>query len=167
MRLLALIGALAILVALAAAVFFFGGYFNVAATDKDPAIVDWALIQVRKASIANHATGTPPMSLDDAAIIRAGARAYAMRGCVHCHGGPGAEWSKFSEGLNPNPPDLKYVAGNPPAQLFFVVKNGVKMTGMPAFGEAMDDKEAWSVVAFVRKIPTVSEADFKAWSAAP
>ena len=167
MRLLALIGALAIVVAIAAAVFFFGGFFNVAATDKDPAIVDWALIQVRKASIAGHATATPPMSLDDSAIIRAGARAYATRGCVHCHGGPGAEWSKFSEGLNPSPPDLKYVAGNQPAQLFWVIKNGIKMTGMPAFGEAMDDKEVWSVVAFVRKIPAVSAADFKAWSAAP
>jgi mono/diheme cytochrome c family protein len=62
---------------------------------------------------------------------------------------------------------LKYVAGNPPAHLFWVIKNGIKMTGMPAFGADMDDKEAWSVVAFVRKIPTVSEADFKAWSAAP
>jgi mono/diheme cytochrome c family protein len=164
---LVLIGTLAILVAIAAAVFFFGGFFNVAATSKDPAVVDWALIQVRKASIASHATGTPPVSLDDPATIQAGAKAFAARGCVHCHGAPGATWSKFSEGLNPSPPDLKYVAGNPPAHLFWVIKNGIKMTGMPAFGEAMDDKEAWQVVAFVRKIPTVSEADFKAWSAAP
>jgi mono/diheme cytochrome c family protein len=162
---LALIGVLAILVAVAAAVFFFGGFFNVAATSKDPAIVDWALIQVRKASIANYATGTPPFSLDDAATIQAGAKAFAARGCVHCHGAPGAAWSKFSEGLNPGPPDLKYVAGNQPAHLFYAIKHGIKMTGMPAFGDAMDDKEVWQVVAFVRKIPIVSEADFKAWSA--
>jgi mono/diheme cytochrome c family protein len=162
---LVLIGTLAILVAIAAAVFFFGGFFNVAATSQDPAIVDWALIQVRKASIASHATGTPPMSLDDPATIQAGAKAYAARGCVHCHGAPGASWSKFSEGLNPSPPDLKYVAGNPPAHLFWVVKNGIKMTGMPAWSYRLRDEEIWDVVAFVRASVGMSPQQYAALAA--
>ena len=76
---------------------------------------------------------------------------------------------KFSEGMNPDPPDLKDVAGDTePAELFWVIKNGIKMTGMPSFGKiGMDDKEIWSVVAFIRKLPTVSEADFKTWTAGP
>ncbi|HLL27447.1 MAG TPA: cytochrome c [Xanthobacteraceae bacterium] len=168
MRLLALIGALAIVGAVGAAVFFFGGFFNVAATEADPGIVNWALIKVRAASITRHAGVTPSVNLDDPAIVQAGAKIYATQGCVFCHGAPGAEWKKFSEGLNPDPPDLTEVSkAREPSQLFFVVKNGIKMTGMPSFQKAgLEDKEIWSIVAFVKKLPTVSEEDFKKWSAA-
>jgi mono/diheme cytochrome c family protein len=169
MRLLALIGALAIVVAVGATIFFFGGFFNVAATEEDPGIVNWALIKVRMASVAHHAGGTPAINLDDPTIVQAGARAFAMRGCVNCHGAPGAPWQKFSEGLRPDPPDLSEVGQQrEPGQLFWVIKNGIKMTGMPSFQLAgVEDKEIWSLVAFVKKLPKVSEAEFKAWSAAP
>jgi mono/diheme cytochrome c family protein len=164
-KFLAFIGFLAIVAGIAAGVFFLGGFYSVAATDEDPKAVDWALIQVRQASIARHATGTPPMSLDDAATIQAGARAYSERGCVHCHGAPGVEWSKFSEGLRPDPPDLKEVVPNrEPRELFWVVKNGIKMTGMPGFGALLQDKDLWTVVAFLKKLPSVSDADYKSWT---
>jgi mono/diheme cytochrome c family protein len=168
MRFLALIGALAIIVAIAAAVFFFGGFFNIAADEQDPAPVAWVLVHVREAAIDRHATGTPPGSLDDPTMVKAGARAFAQRGCVNCHGGPGVQWSKFSEGLNPAPPDLKDVVGDtPPPELFWVIKHGIRMTGMPSFAAVgVGDPEIWSIVAFLRKLPTVSDADFKAWSAA-
>ncbi len=167
MRLLAFIGALAIVVAVAAAVFFFGGFFNVAATDPDPAIVDWALKRVRMASVERHAGPPGTIVIDDPAVVQAGAKAYATRGCVFCHGAPGADYMKFAEGLRPDPPDLADIGkAREPAQLFWVIKNGIKMTGMPSFGIAgLDDKEIWSIVAFVKKLPNVSEADFKAWSA--
>ena len=167
MRLLSFIGALGIIVAVCAAVFFFGGFFNIAATEEDPGIVNWALIKVRMASIARHAGVTPSVNLDDPTIVQAGARAYAMRGCVNCHGAPGAAWQKFSEGLRPDPPDLRdLVKERTPAQLFWVIKNGINMTGMPNFGEA-PDQELWSIVAFLKKLPAVSDEEFKTWSAAP
>jgi len=167
MRLLAFIGALAIIVAVCAAICFLGGFYNIAATQQDPGPVAWALIHAREASIARHATDTPPGSLNDPATVQAGARAFAERGCVGCHGGPGAQWAKFSEGLNPAPPDLKDVVGNlQPPQLFWIVKNGIRMTGMPGFGAiGVPDPEIWSIVAFLKKLPTVSDTDFKAWSA--
>jgi mono/diheme cytochrome c family protein len=167
MRILALIGALGLIVAIVAAVFFFGGYYNIAATEQDNGAVAWALIQVRQASIDRHATDTPAGSLDNPATIQAGAKAFAARGCVNCHGGPGAPWAKFSEGLNPGPPDLKDVVGGlQPREIFWVVKNGIRMTGMPSFaGAGVPDPEIWSMVAFLKKLPTVSDADFKAWSA--
>ena len=167
MKFLAVIGALAIIVGIAAAAFFFGGFYNIAATEQDTGPVAWVLVHVREAAIRHHAIEQPPGSLDDPALIRAGAHAFATRGCVGCHGGPGAEWAKFSEGLNPSPPDLKdVVADTTPAELFWVVKNGIKMTGMPSFGAiGVADPEIWSIVAFLRKLPTVSDADFKAWSA--
>src|SRR5215216_1843342 len=167
MRFLAAIGVVAIIVAVAAAVFFFGGFYSVAATAEEPAIVKWVLVKVRQASINRYATVTPPIPLDDAATVRAGARAFSARGCVNCHGAPGVEWAKFSEGLRPDPPDLKkLVDERQPQQLFWVIKNGINMTGMPSFGLIeVPDQEIWSMVAFLKKLPTVSEADFKAWSA--
>jgi len=167
MRLLALIGALAIIVVVGAAIFFFGGFYNVAATEEDPGIVNWALAKVRAASVTRHAGVTPAVNLDDPAIVQAGARAFAARGCVNCHGAPGAPWQKFSEGLRPDPPDLNEVGPQrEPGQLFWVIKNGIKMTGMPSFQLAgVEDKEIWSLVAYVKKLPKVSEAEFKAWSA--
>jgi mono/diheme cytochrome c family protein len=165
-RLLALIGALAIVVAVAVAAFFFGGFYSVAATQEDSPPIAWALVHVRQAAIDRHATDTPPGSLDDPAMVKAGAHAFAERGCVNCHGGPGVSWQKFSEGLNPSPPDLKDVVGDlQPRELFWVVKNGIKMTGMPSFGAiGVSDQEIWSITAFLKKLPTVSEADYKAWS---
>jgi len=166
-KFLALIGFLAIVVAIVAAVFFFGGFYSVAANDADPALVDRMLIQVRQASIARHATDAPPA--DDPSAAQAGARAYATRGCVNCHGAPGIDWAKWSEGLRPDPADLKEVAGErQPKELFWVIKNGIKMTGMPGFAASgVKDEEIWTIVAFVKRWPTVKPEDYKAWTASP
>ena len=167
MRILAVIGALAIIVGIGAAVFFFGGFYSVAGTAEDPAIVTWALTRVRTASINRHAHDQPPASINDPASVQAGAKAFAAHGCANCHGAPGVNWAKFSEGLHPDPPDLKDVVDElSPAQLFWVVKNGINMTGMPSFAQAgAKDDEIWSIVAFLKKLPGVSEADYKAWTA--
>lgn len=167
MKFLSLIGALAIIIAVAAGVFFFGGFYNIAATQPDLGIVAWALEHVRDASISRHAVDRPPVSMEEPATIQAGARAYAARGCANCHGGPGVMWAKFSEGMRPDPPDLKEEAKDlTPAQVFWIVRNGINMTGMPGFAlvEA-PDQEIWTIAAFVKKLPDISEADYKAWTA--
>jgi mono/diheme cytochrome c family protein len=169
MKLLSFIGAFAIIVVVAAAVFFFGGFYNVAATEPNPSVVDWALTYIRTASINRHAADPPPIPIEDAATIQAGARAFASRGCANCHGAPGVMWAKFSEGLRPDPPDLKDLAKDlTPGQIFWVVRNGINMTGMPGFAlvEA-PDQEIWTIAAFVKKYPDVSEDDYKAWTAEP
>jgi mono/diheme cytochrome c family protein len=168
MRYLSFIGALAIVAAVAAAVFFFGGYYDVAATQPDPRIVVWAMDQVRTASINRHAVEKPAVSMEDPAIIQTGARAFAARGCTNCHGGPGVMRAKFSEGLRPDPPDLEDVVKElEPAQIFWVIRNGINMTGMPGFNlvEATD-QEIWTIAAFVKQRPHVSDADYAAWTAA-
>jgi mono/diheme cytochrome c family protein len=166
---LALVGLLAILGGIVAVVFFFGGYYSVAGTADEPDVVKWALVHVRKASIERHAKDSPPLSLNDPAIVQAGGRAFSERGCANCHGGPGVGWAKFSEGLHPDPPDLKELANDrAPQQLFWVIKNGINMTGMPSFGSiAVPDLEIWTIVAFVKKLPSISDDDYKAWTAPP
>jgi mono/diheme cytochrome c family protein len=168
LRFLALVGVLAILLVIAAAVFFFGGFYNVAANAPEPAIVEWAFGRMRQASIGRYGKDQPPATLNDPAMVQAGARAYLQRGCTNCHGAPGVEWAKFSEGLSPEVPDLKEIANErAPQHLFWVIKNGINMTAMPSFGAIeVPDQEIWSVVAFIKKLPSVTEADFKAWTAA-
>jgi mono/diheme cytochrome c family protein len=167
MRFLAFVGFLAIVAGIAAAVYFFGGFYSVAGSVEDPAVVNWALVRVRTTSIERHATDKPPGNLNDPATIESGARIFLAQGCATCHGAPGVKWEKFSEGLHPDPPDLKDVAGElTPAQIFWVVKHGINMTGMPSFAAAgVKDEDIWKITAFVKKIPSVSDADFKKWTA--
>jgi mono/diheme cytochrome c family protein len=124
---------------------------------------------VRTASINRHAHDMPPPTFNDPAKVQAGAREFAGHGCSACHGAPGVNWAKYSEGLRPDPPDLKEVVNErTPAQLFWVIKNGINMTGMPSFALAgAKDDAIWSIVAFLKKLPNVSEADYKAWTAPP
>jgi mono/diheme cytochrome c family protein len=167
---LAFIGLLAIIVAIVAAGFFFGGFYNVAASEDDPQAVAWALPKVRSAAVDRYSAGLKPpqgMPLDEPAVIQAGAKAFSQRGCVYCHGGPGVEWAKFSEGMHPDPPDLKDVADDEPRLIFWTIKHGINMTGMPSFAKVgADDKEIWSITAFVKKFGSVKPEDFKAWTAA-
>jgi hypothetical protein len=169
MRILTLIGALAVIGAIGAAVVFFGGYYSVAGTQEDPAIVHWALVQVRTASISRHALDKPPATIGDSAMVQAGAREFAEHGCTNCHGGPGVAWAKFSEGLRPDPPDLKEIVNDrTPSQLFWVIKNGINMTGMPSFALAgAKDEEIWSIVAFLKKLQNITGTDYKAWTSPP
>jgi mono/diheme cytochrome c family protein len=163
---LAAIGLLAIVFAIVAAVYFFGGFYSVAASQEDPAIVNWALVKVRINSIVRHAQDQPPSWFDNPAKVQEGARAFNELGCVNCHGAPGVKWVKFSEGLHPDPPDLKEVVGVTPSQLFWVIKNGINMTGMPSFSAAgAKDEDIWAIVAYIKKLPNISEADFKTWTA--
>ena len=165
--LLALIGALGLIGAVVAAGFFFGGFYSVAGTAYEPEILKSILIRVRTASIARHAKDPVPANIETPAAIQAGAKAFLAQGCTTCHGGPGVGWAKLSEGLHPDPPDLKEVVNErTPAELFWVVKNGINMTGMPSFALAgAKDEELWQIVAFLKRLPNVSEADFKTWTA--
>ena len=168
MRFLAGIGALAIVVGIGAAIFFFGGFYSVAGTAEDPAAVTWALTQVRNASINRHAHRQPPASFGDPASVQAGAKAFASHGCTNCHGGPGVSWLKYSEGLHPDPPDLKKVVGHLlpcPVVLDSQERHQhdghaeLRAGGRQGRGDLVDRR-------FLKKLPTVSEADYKSWTAA-
>ena len=168
---LAFIGALAIIFAVAAAAFFFGGFYNVAASEDDPQIVTWALPKVREASIDRHSAGLAPPRACRSTIrpsSRPARRRSISAAASTCHGGPGVEWAKFSEGMHPDPPDLKEVAEDEPRMIFWTIKNGINMTGMPSFAKiGADDKEIWSITAFVKKFGSVKPEDFKAWTGVP
>jgi mono/diheme cytochrome c family protein len=87
--------------------------------------------------------------------------------CVVCHGAPGVPKSEIGMGLNPDPPDLAHEgAEQAPARLFWVLKNGIKMTGMPSFGMTHTDEQLWAMVAFLKQLPKLNPQQYAAMVAA-
>jgi mono/diheme cytochrome c family protein len=81
--------------------------------------------------------------------------------CADCHGAPGKEPNYIGKGLNPPAPDLASEAEEwSDAELFWITKHGVKMTGMPAFGQTHDDEELWPIVAAIRELPELSPDEY-------
>jgi len=152
---------------LAAAGFIYYGVFDVAATKKDSALVSWILSTTREHSIERRfgSISVPPdmSSLEKPEILQDGFEHYNEM-CVVCHGAPGVEPGEAREGLNPQPPLLakvKDLTEDPVGELFWVIKNGIKMTGMPAWGPTHTDDKIWALVAFVRKLPTMTAAEYR------
>lgn len=86
--------------------------------------------------------------------------------CAGCHGAPGQKPEAVGLGLNPPPPDLaKVAAQSTPAELFWVTKYGIKMTGMPAWGATHEDQSIWPVVAFLTQLTTLDAEAYQAFLA--
>jgi mono/diheme cytochrome c family protein len=136
------------------------GAFNVAADEPHSAPVNWLLESVRTRSIAARSSGVTVPALDDPALVRSGAEHYAQM-CTGCHLAPGMRESELREGMYPKPPDLTAHAHASPAQMFWVIKHGIKMSGMPAWGRTHDDASIWGLVAFVQVLPELSPEDYR------
>ncbi len=95
-------------------------------------------------------------------LLLAGADDFAAM-CAGCHGAPGQERGAMGQGLNPKAPNLADSAEHmTPGELFWVTKNGIKMTGMPAWGATHEDRALWPVVAFMTALPGLGSADYEA-----
>jgi hypothetical protein len=82
--------------------------------------------------------------------------------CAMCHGAPGLTDSVLHKGLYPQPPELYEEDEEWSAsELFWITKNGIKMTGMPAYGPTHSDEEIWAIVAFLLRLPTLSGQDYE------
>jgi len=145
----------------AAWLFVYTGAFDVAADTPHSQPVYWLLQNVRQRSIAVRASDVVvPNNLGDAKRISSGAGQYAEM-CSICHLAPGMKRTETSRGLYPRAPELRRGSGLTPAEEFWVVKHGIKMTGMPAWGITHDDEILWDVVAFLRKLPELSAEEYQ------
>jgi mono/diheme cytochrome c family protein len=152
-------GALLALLAVVA-VAIYAGLYNIAADVPHTPAVYWLLETVRDRSVAARARDIVPNDLDDANRISKGAGQYAEM-CSGCHLAPGMKRTEISRGLYPRAPELRRKTNLTPAEQFWVVKHGVKMTGMPAWGVTHDDDLLWDVIAFVRKLPELTPEQYE------
>lgn len=165
-RLLTGIAAGWILVVVAGLVVVWAGVPNVAAGWRDPPPLRWLLHTAYERSVARRAGElVVPTAVADPGQALAGARAFDEM-CAACHTPPGREPTVQSAGLNPPPPELTELARRrTPAQAYWVVKNGVRMTGMPAFGPSHTDPQLWQLVAFLQVARDLDSAGYDAWQA--
>ena len=142
--------------ALAAVAFVGSGVYNIGADDHHTKIVLALIEQLRDRSIATRAArieAVPP--LEDTSKIVAGAQHYA-RLCASCHLAPGMMKSDVRPGLYPHPPSLAQEGILDERTAFWIVKHGIKMSAMPAWGKSLDDAAIWDIVAFLRQLPNMS-----------
>jgi mono/diheme cytochrome c family protein len=144
----------------------YAGIYPVGADAPHTRPVHALLETLRQRSVARQAARIdPPADLADAERIRRGAGNYDAM-CVGCHLRPGLVDSELSRGLYPSPPVLADVASVDPAAAFWVIRHGIKSSGMPAWGQSMDDRHIWDMVAFLVALPSLDADAYRALVAA-
>lgn len=152
--------AAAALAAFGGAAFIYSGTFNVAANDPHWKLTYWVMEKARMRSIQARAKGlAPPAGYDDQAKI-IGAVGHFSEHCTTCHGGPGVNRAALAEGMYPQPPNLQDAASRyTPGELFWILKNGIKMSGMPSMADDGDEL-LWNTVAFLQKLAGMTDEQY-------
>jgi mono/diheme cytochrome c family protein len=142
--------------------FIYSVFYNVAATVPHSPVVEWMLSTASDRSIAHHAAAiSPPSDLNNPEIIRAGFGKY-REDCAMCHGTPISYPGEVGKGLNPKPPKLSESALDMSAgEMYWVITNGIKMTGMPSWSHEYKESDTWSVVAFLKQLPNMSVQQYE------
>jgi mono/diheme cytochrome c family protein len=149
-----------IAVACAALVIMYTGSYNVAANVPDNPVVDWYLSNTMIHSVVSGAKSVQAPAQFSDQQARAGFAIYNQT-CVHCHGAPGRDPGDIAKGLNPEAPDLSdAVSDMTTGQIFWIIKNGIKMSGMASYGKVHNDDEIWNVVAFVQRLPKMTPEEY-------
>ena len=143
--------------------FVFSGIYNVSAMVPHWPITIEILEEARDQSISYYSEGIVAPLLNVSKMEEAGVNHFQDT-CRLCHSAPGIAQDEFAQGLYPTPPDLAssdlHQEMND-AEIFWIIKNGLKMTGMPSFGVTHSDQEIWDIVAFVDRLPTLQPDQYK------
>lgn len=150
------------LIAGAGAITVYLGLYNIAADAPHNRLTYSVIETFREKSIAARSGSIAvPADLAAPARIASGAGLYTEM-CSGCHLAPGMEETEMSQGLYPQAPVLFRGTDRSAAEQFWIIKHGIKMTAMPAWGKTHDDRLIWDMVAFVRKLPGLSPAQYQA-----
>jgi hypothetical protein len=144
--------------------FIYSGFYNVAATAAHAEPVEWLMQTAMKRSVQTRARQIEipeGVTLTDPALAEKAIGHYSTV-CAPCHGAPGVKRAPWMD-LNPEAPDLMKEASEwKDSELFWIIKHGIKMTGMPALGPSHTDQEVWAIAGFVRQLPTMSPERYRA-----
>ncbi len=152
--------AVLILGAAAAFALFVGtGAYNFAADEPHTAAVGSLIETMRERSIETRSAGLQVPDLSETTRIVQGAGNYDAM-CAGCHLAPGMAESELSKGLYPTPPNLSKEKVEP-AHAFWVIKHGIKASGMPAWGKSVSDEYVWNMTAFLQELPKLDADQYR------
>ena len=161
MKIAAAAGVFLAVAAAGALAFIYSGVYDIAATTPHFSITHRILRTVMEQSVKRQAREVKVPELDDPEKVHAGFRSFHAM-CVTCHGAPGMAASEISKGLYPEAPDLTEAAkGWTPAELYVIVKHGIKMSGMPAWEPTHSGEQLWAIVAFLKVLPGMPAAEYQ------
>jgi cytochrome c553 len=154
------LGGLATVVAVGGFLVVVSGVVPIKASAGHWRITEIFLQFAKRRSVATHSIGIKVPPLDDRAMVLKGA-GHFEGGCQPCHGRPGEPPPKIPQAMTPRAPTLASRIGTwNPAELFYIVKHGIKLTGMPAWPVRQRDDEVWATVAFLRMLPQLDRAEY-------
>lgn len=160
---IAIAGLLAALLGLVVAL---SGLVPIAASSGHWAVTEWLLHGTMRRAVQTQSMAIAVPPLDEPGLARRGAGHFAT-GCAPCHGAPGRAPDAFAAAMTPPPPGL---ASSVPtwddAELFTIVRHGVKFTGMPAWPALAREDEVWAMVAFLRRLPELDAEGYDALAGA-
>jgi mono/diheme cytochrome c family protein len=160
-KLPATLALLAVLAAAAGGAFVWSGLYDISATDQHLPPTYWLMEKTMRRSVSRRGADISVPPLGAPQQIERGLALYRSH-CVQCHGAPGVAPEPFALGLTPLPAPLVQTAREwSPGEIFWVVKHGIKMTGMPAWEFRMSEDDLWSVVALVQRLPYFSPDGYR------
>jgi len=139
----------------------YSGWYSVAATEQHLRPTFRALDIGLRRSVEHHSRAIePPPSLGSEPLQALGFACFKAH-CEQCHGAPGVARAQFAMGLLPVPSSLSQAAHDwLPAELYWITRYGIKMTGMPAWQYRLDDEALWSIFAFLQTLPGMSAREY-------
>ncbi|MFL6751997.1 MAG: c-type cytochrome [Sphingomicrobium sp.] len=160
------LGVLGALAGLGALGYIKSGLFNVAASKPHTKLTQWVTEETMKHSIRRHARAIEvPRVRYPAARILYGFCEYETR-CVACHGAAAVPRGEWASGMEPKPPYLLDATERwTPAELFWIVQNGIKMTGMPSWRASLSDEQIWDLVAWLEAARRMPPQTYLRWRA--
>jgi cytochrome c1 len=155
--------ALAVAAALGGAIVVYGGLYDVAATQPHTQPVHSLLEVAMRRSVRWRAREIAEPPLADERMAVRGAACYQDK-CVQCHGAPGVAQGDIGKGMQPLPGPLVDARQHwRPRELYWLVRHGLKMTGMPAWEYRLTDAQIWELVAFLDRLPDLGATEYAQW----
>ncbi len=159
-----IVGALAAFLltsALGALAFVWSGWYDISANVQHTQPVYSVLEKTMHQSVKLRASAIDAPALDTPAMVSRGAACYVDK-CVQCHGGPGMAQAEIGRSMQPLPGPLVDASAKwRPSELYWITRNGIKMSGMPAWQHRLPDADLWALVAFMQRLPALTATEFR------
>ncbi|QDU40868.1 Cytochrome c-552 precursor [Maioricimonas rarisocia] len=150
-----------VLVGVAGVLVMVSGVVPIKASSGHWPVTRWVLNFSKARSVSTHSMGIKVPPLDDPTLVMKGAGHFET-GCVQCHGSPSRPPSPVARMMTATPPPLPpKIRVRDPEELFYIVKHGIKFTGMPGWPALNRDDEVWSIVAFLLELPEMDGETYR------